>query len=409
MRKYGATRSGAHYRWSVRMIRSVLRWALALQPQVADSIVAAAVTGVALLLVHRDPPFGVGPLTEVTVGLVVLSVMPNAFRRLAPVPVLLLTSAGFSVYVVCGYPDVISPFGVWLALYTVAVHRPARLSVPVILTVIPLMVVVLALARDSWVTLLQGMLHASVAWLLGASRHSLTQRNRQLAELAVEMHADRERQAQRAVTEERVRIARELHDVVAHHMSVISVQAGLARYVFDTDPATASTALGTIADTSREALDEMRRVLAVLRLPADDDAPEPEFDPQPGLDQIETLLERVRAAGVSAELVVTGLRRSLPPGPDLCAYRVVQESLTNVIKHALPASATVHLEYRPRELTVRIADDGDGAAAVASGSPGHGLAGMRERARLYEGSLSAGVRAHGGFEVELRLPLTPLE
>ncbi|MGO1050009.1 sensor histidine kinase [Crossiella sp. CA198] len=391
------------------MIRSVMRWALALQPQVADSIVAAAVTGVALLLVHRDPPFGVGPLTEVTVGLVVLSVMPNAFRRLAPVPVLLLTSVGYSVYVVCGYPDVISPFGVWLALYTVAVHRQPRLSVPVILTVIPLMVVVLALARDSWVTLLQGMLHASVAWLLGASRHSLTQRNRQLAELAVEMHADRERQAQRAVTEERVRIARELHDVVAHHMSVISVQAGLARYVFDTDPATASTALGTIADTSREALDEMRRVLAVLRLPADDDAPEPEFDPQPGLDQIETLLERVRAAGVSAELVVTGVRRSLPPGPDLCAYRVVQESLTNVIKHALPASATVHLEYRPRELTVRITDDGDGAPAAAPGSPGHGLAGMRERARLYEGSLSAGVRAHGGFEVELRLPLTPLE
>ncbi|MGW0520543.1 sensor histidine kinase [Crossiella sp. NPDC003009] len=392
----------------MRLIRSAMRWALALQPQVADTIVAAVVTCVALLLVHRDPPFGIGQPTELVVALVILSVMPNAFRRLAPILVFLVASAAYAAYLLCGYPDVITPFGAWIALYTVAAHCQTRVSVPVILAVVPALLTLMMLTGGSWVSLVQWVMHGSVAWLLGASRHSLTQRNHQLAELALELHADRERLAQRAVTEERVRIARELHDVVAHHMSVISVQAGLARYVFDTDRATASNALATIADTSREALDEMRRVLALLRLPAEDDEPEPEFDPQPGLDRIEELLNRVRAAGVPAELVVTGPRRPLPPGPDLCAYRVVQESLTNVLKHALPASATVYLHYGPRELTVRVVDDGQQPNATGTGPvSGHGLAGMRERARLYDGSLTAGAHAHGGFAVELRLPLAP--
>ncbi|WP_086785975.1 sensor histidine kinase [Crossiella equi] len=387
------------------MIRSVVRWCLGVQPQVADTVVALGLTCVALLLVHRDPPFGLAEPDELAFVLVVLSVMPNALRRLAPVPVFLGTCVAYSVYVVHGFPDVISPFGAWLALYTVAAHRPPRLSVPVILCVVPVMIIGIALAKGSWLTLVQGSLHGSVSWLLGAGRYGLTQRNRQLAELAQALDADRERSSQRAVTEERVRIARELHDVVAHHMSVISVQAGLARYVFDTDRPTAAAALATIADTSREALDEMRRLLAVLRLPAEEDEEDTGYDPQPGLDHVEGLLERVRAAGMSAELRVTGEPRPLPPGPDLCAYRVVQESLTNVLKHAFPAQVTVHVHYGATELTVRVTDDGPGPAGGEA--TGHGIAGMRERSRLYEGSLTAGAGADGGFEVVLRLPLVP--
>ena len=219
-----------------------------------------------------------------------------------------------------------------------------------------------------------------------------------MAVLAEELRRDREDRARRAVVDERIRIARELHDVVAHHMSVISVQAGLARYVLGSDPGTASTALDTVLGTTGEALDEMRRLLVVLRM--DDREP---YDPSPGLQRLDDLVERVRTTGVPVELVVTGNARPLAPGVDLCVYRVVQECLTNVLKHAVPAQATVTLRYEPDRLVATIADNG--CRPVTSHTDGHGLIGMTERAKLYGGTLTAGRRAESGFEVVLTVPI----
>jgi signal transduction histidine kinase len=167
---------------------------------------------------------------------------------------------------------------------------------------------------------------------------------------------------------------------------------------------TARTALDTIAITAREALDEMRRILSVLRTSRCDGEPERD-DSAPGLDRLERLVERVRRAGVPVELVITGTRRQLTEGQDQCAYRVVQESLTNVIKHAGPASVTVALRYGETDLIASVTDDGRSSASTAEEDPsGHGLMGMRERARIYGGTLIAGRRDDGGFEVVLSLP-----
>jgi signal transduction histidine kinase len=205
-------------------------------------------------------------------------------------------------------------------------------------------------------------------------------------------------------------------------MAVISVQTGLAWYVFESDPPTARTALRTASDVGREALDEMRRLLAVLRIDADADPDAgasggtvTDDGPSPGLGDLERLVERVRHAGVPVTVVVSGAVRPLPQSIELCAYRVVQESLTNVVRHARPASATVEVVYGPLDLTVRITDDGRNRPAGPPTHPwltrpaGHGLIGMRERARIYGGALRAGARADGqpGFEVELVVPAGP--
>jgi signal transduction histidine kinase len=225
--------------------------------------------------------------------------------------------------------------------------------------------------------------------------------------------------ARRAVDEERLRIARELHDVVAHHMSVVSVQAGLARYVFAADPSTARTAVETIADTAQEALEEMRRLVALLRVAPGRTGPSGDAPdmPAPSLGALTDLIERVRAAGVDVDLDVTGTPRALSSGLDLCAFRVIQESLTNVLKHAPDAHALVRLEYDVDQLVVQVTNDGPTAVigqdhdadenGGSAGPTGHGLIGMRERARLYGGSLRTGPLAAGGFEVTLTLPLGP--
>jgi signal transduction histidine kinase len=252
----------------------------------------------------------------------------------------------------------------------------------------------------------QAVVFCGIVWRFGEAERQLVRRNQQLAGLTAQLHREQLDRAQRAVTEERLRLARELHDVVAHHMSVVSVQAGLARYVFASDPPTSHAALETIARTSAEALEEMRRLLAVLRVgpsdPTDDSGPA--HDPAPGLDQLGELVDRVSAAGVPIEFLVVGNPQPLVPGVQLCLYRVVQESLTNVLKHAGKARVTVTMDYQPGVVTARIIDDGAGAGRTADGAAGHGLVGMRERVRLYAGTLSAGPRREGGFEVLAVVP-----
>ncbi|WP_404952685.1 sensor histidine kinase [Streptomyces sp. 147326] len=239
------------------------------------------------------------------------------------------------------------------------------------------------------------------------------------AELTFQLRRQQEENARRALTEERVRIARELHDVVAHHMSVISLQAGVASYVFPTNPELSRQALDTIAGASREALEEMRRMLVLLRVgqeglpegsvdPDDaDDALEDggAYAPAPGLGLLDPLLERVRGAGVRATMEVVGSPTPLPQGMALCVYRVIQEALTNVLKHAGPTRADVTIRYETRTIEVCVVDEGIGGLPPnTSMTPGHGLIGMVERAKIYGGTVTAGPRALGGFEVRLVLP-----
>jgi signal transduction histidine kinase len=204
------------------------------------------------------------------------------------------------------------------------------------------------------------------------------------------------------VTAERARIARELHDVIAHHVSMMVVQAEAGPVVVERDAPAAARAFDTIAGIGRQALVEMRHLLGVLRSEAGE--PTPSLAPQPGVAQLDGLVDQVRQAGIQVDLVVEGEPVPLPAGVDLSAYRIVQEALTNAVKHARPGRVRVLLRYGERELRVEVGDDGRGAAEE-DGEPGHGLIGMRERVHLFGGELTAGPGPDRGFTVTARLPI----
>jgi signal transduction histidine kinase len=235
-----------------------------------------------------------------------------------------------------------------------------------------------------------------IAWLAGRGVRTRTRLTEELHEAAVQAQEAHEEEVVRAAAEERRRIAREMHDVVAHSVSVMVVQAGGARRILDRDPQRAVEAAAHIEDAGRAALAEMRRLLGVLHH-SDERAP------QPGMARLGALVERTRSAGLPVSLKVEGEPRSLPAGMDLTAYRVVQEALTNAIKHAGAAPTEVTVRWEPEHLELEIVDSG-GRAINGSGG-GHGLVGMEERVRLYDGQLRAGRREGGGFEVVARLPL----
>jgi signal transduction histidine kinase len=215
-----------------------------------------------------------------------------------------------------------------------------------------------------------------------------------------ERHAEQEKaRAQAAILEERARIARELHDVVAHAISVIVLQARGGRRVLQAEPADAQEAFATIERTGHQALEEMRRLLGMLRATDEQLA----LAPQPSLKELDRLVEQVQAAGLPVQIVIEGEPRELPPGVDLSAYRIVQEALTNALKHAGPARARVLLRYDADELELEIADDGAGSGDGAG--TGQGLIGMRERVSVYGGELQAGQRPEGGYALRARLPL----
>jgi signal transduction histidine kinase len=237
------------------------------------------------------------------------------------------------------------------------------------------------------------------AWVAGFVISERTYRVRDMEARAARLQGEQERLAQDAVAAERQRIARELHDVVAHSVSVMTVQAGAVRRLLRPDQERERAALAVIEATGREALTEMRRLVGLLK----DDTVMPEYAPQPGLASLDVLLGTVREAGLPVELTVDGTPRALAPGLDLTAYRVVQESLTNALKYAGPAHAWVTVRWRDHDLEVEVANDGhDGPV---DGDAGHGLAGMRERVALYGGRVESGPRDGGGFVVRARLPV----
>jgi len=243
---------------------------------------------------------------------------------------------------------------------------------------------------------------AAISWLAGRGVRTRTRLTEELHEAAVREQEAREHDAQRAAADERRRIAREMHDVVAHSISVMVVQAGGARRILDRDPERAVAAGAQIERTGREALAEMRRLLGVLH--RDDDEHDARA-PQPTMAGLGALVERAKEAGLPVELHVDGQRRSLPAGLDLAAFRVVQEGLTNALKYADHAPTEVRVRWSERELELLILDRGPGPARERMGEDGHGLVGMRERVKLYGGELEAGRRRGGGFRIRAKLPL----
>jgi signal transduction histidine kinase len=235
-------------------------------------------------------------------------------------------------------------------------------------------------------------------WLAGRLVRAREQDARRLRELAQALERERVEEARLAVAEERTRIARELHDVVAHAMSTIVLEAGAERVNLDDGQASARKALHSIERTGREALAEMRRLVGVLRTEED----EPELFPQPSLTHLGLLIEQLDRAGLAVELRVVGKAAQLAPGLDISAYRIVQEALTNVLKHGGDARAKVVVTYGDRTLEIEVADDGRGGTPNGGG---HGIVGMRERVALFGGSLEAAGRDGGGFVVRARLPL----
>jgi signal transduction histidine kinase len=222
-----------------------------------------------------------------------------------------------------------------------------------------------------------------------------------LAARAELLERDQELRAHQAVAEERARIARELHDLVAHNVSVMVVQAGVERHALGEEQASARAAFAAIEQAGRQALAEARRLLGMLRRKGDSE----ELEPQPSIDQIDVLIEQVERAGLPVKLDIAGERVPLPAGVDLCAYRIVQEGLTNALKHAGPARAEVLLRYAPRALDIEVRDDGRGTPEANGDGAGHGLIGMRERVALYGGELETGPRTGGGFQIHAHLPL----
>ncbi len=245
-----------------------------------------------------------------------------------------------------------------------------------------------------------------VPWLVGRTLRNQTMLARELAEKAERAAHAREEDERRAIALERSRIARELHDVLAHNLSVMVVQAAAARRIIDRDPERAVEVAALIQRTGREALAEIRHLFGAVRRGEGEDLAGP-----PSITRIDELARRARAAGLRVELRVVGEAVKLPPGIDLTAYRIVQEALTNALKHAGGGCASVTVAYEPNEVVLTVEDDGEGPSEfddLSAAGGGHGLVGMRERAALYGGLVQAGRRRGGGFAVQARLPTRPL-
>jgi signal transduction histidine kinase len=324
-----------------------------------------------------------------------------AWRRRAPLAVLALAFPAVALSRTSSVDASIAlTAAVMVATYSAGAHTRGRAAVTAAAGVAGL--VALAVVRvtagveDASDVVLPLSLFAG-PWLAGLAIRERRDRASVLEERAVILERQRLEQARTAVAEERARIAREMHDIVAHALSIIVLQARGARRALTDDPDSARSALGAIESTSSEALAEVRQLLGVLR---DEDAP---LTPEPGLAELESLVEQLRAAGLIVEVDVAGVPSSLPPSLDRAAYRIIQEALTNVLRHAGAATASVSVAYRSDRLEINVHDTGRPTLEVAAA--GAGIEGMRERAVSLGGSLEAGPEAGGGFSVRARLPL----
>jgi len=368
-------------------------------------------SGVAVVIQPGSSVTGISRVAGIPLALALA--VPVIFRRSHPV-------AAFGAAVVIGGIQVLlnirpnaTDLVIVILLYTLAAYTPRRTSVAGLAICLAGSAVAVARWMPGQLSVLDAIAVGSImfagpsliAWVFGDSMRYRRAYYTSLEDRAARLEAERDAQAQIAAAAERARIARELHDVVAHNVSVMVVQADGASYALASDPDRARQALAAIASTGRQALMEMRRMLGVLR--RDDDGTEPERAPLPGIGQLGELLEQARATGLAVSFTVEGVPQPLPDGAALAAYRIVQESLTNTRKHGGPrATAQVLLRYLEDALLLRVTDDGLGAVAASDGA-GHGLTGMRERVAIYGGWVQAGPRPAGGYQVTARLPFVP--
>jgi signal transduction histidine kinase len=338
-------------------------------------------------------------------------------RRYYPLPVLAVVTCALAAVVVIGQNIDETPI-IALPVYIVAAQYERRVSVVALCAVVLAFLVALGIGEILRYTVTPVMadqissnvIVAVAAWFVGDSVRS---RRAYVAGLSLQAEERQRRElalAQRSVAEERLEIARELHDIVAHSLSVIAIQSGVGGHVLDLQPEEARKALAAVESTSRSALEELRRVLEVLRR---DDAGEPSLLPSPGLTDIDQLLVQCQAAGLAVTYRLRGHLAPVSPSLDLSVYRIVQEALTNVTKHAGTAQAAVDITFEDEAVIICVTDKGalhrNGHVLAPEQCEGtkahHGIIGMRERAAMFGGSLSAGPRPDGGFEVLARLPL----
>lgn len=415
MRPGEAIRYGRTVSWYERQVERLR----SLDPLVVDGVLALLVAAVGIATVFNENISDAEVIRDgyrepdalVVVSAIVICA-PIAFRRRSPLLALVVSSLGILVHLLSGWPAGTLPLATLLLTYTVGAWCSLREAVAGI-GVVSAAIVALGVADPpgfDTVGLVGVLAQYAAVWAIAVAIH-----NRRAATDAKVREADERAEAERqsaarVLAEERLRIAQELHDVVAHSMSVIAVQAGVGVHVLDDRPEQARAALEAISTTSRGTLNEMRRLLGVLR---DSDGARA-ATPAPGLDDLPRLVDDVRAAGLPATLRIEGAGESVNAGVALSAYRVVQEALTNVIKHAgRPTRVDVTLRYLPGALAVEVVDDGRGLIALpgngrgaeqpAEGS-GHGLVGMRERVELWGGELSVGPAPGGGYRVSASLP-----
>ncbi|MGW5701465.1 sensor histidine kinase [Amycolatopsis japonica] len=373
------------------------------RPLLIDCLItAAAATLLALGAAPRGGSFG--DPAGAGVILAVLIALPLIMRRRHPIAVLLASVSLMTVYTALGYRATLGEPSAFIAAYTVWARYPPAKAVPPTIAWIALFELGLVLGEVPSFVVDTTRLLAQCAGTIIVGRLGYLRADR-MVERAVRAEREIRLEAEQAVVEERIRIAHELHDVVSHHISVIAVQANLARYVFESSPDTARTALDTITGTTTEALDELRRLLGVLRPPQRETH---EYRPQPGLADLPALVTRVREAGLTVKTRTIGEPRRLPPGQQLCTYRIAQEALTNVLKHADQAIVELVLEYGEDALVLSVRNSAS-AGTPPPNPAGQGLIGMRERARMYGGSIEMGPAGSGGFAIELTLPYLPQE
>jgi signal transduction histidine kinase len=354
-----------------------------------DIGLAVGALAVSMSILTTMPSWQPGPVAGL---LVVTHVVPVAFRRMMPRVAFAVSIGAGAAYLAAGWPMVGLGVAALIMTYSLGAYSGrvhsllglAAIEVGLILETL------LGAGRPQFDTLLGNLIILAAAWLLGDGA-------RRRREDAV---SEQDRLARQAVSEERLRIARELHDVVAHSMSVIAVQAGTGRMVIDDDVEHARRALAAIEETSKRALNEMRRLLGVLRADTPDAVA---LAPVPTLEDLDRLVSSAVEGGTPVELSVDGDRRKAPAGIELAAYRILQEALTNVRRHAAGAPARVHLSFEAAELMVTVENPlADGQPETNSG--GHGLLGMRERVSLYGGTFEAGPHPDGTFKVSARIP-----